>query len=292
MNGYVSGEDYASQLGRAIIGLNLAFVYQQDPEWAVIQLFPKLHFSKVGKEAFLFWEPHARYGKLSRDLILVIAPIYREAFPFFHDVNSHLQTGFFGHIACIVCSCLIEVDKGKWFRDFLTGLNEDEKASWASEVERCLRGGSVAQRMQVWNLWMKTYWADRVRGVPCPIQSKEAEKMLEWSFVVGKAFPDAVDLVVRGPRIEQHLGFAFYKLEQHEAPEKHPEAVLRLLGWLLKDRPRQWMNSERVEPVLFRLPKRKAFLPLVNGICQQLASLSYSGAPELKRRIEQEFTED
>lgn len=116
--------------------------------------------------------------------------------------------------------------------------------------------------------------------------------MLEWAFVVGAAFPEAVEFAVRGPRIQQRLGIVFHILEKHEAPEKYPEAVLRLLAWLLEEPDSRWMVSKDIESVLFRLPKKKAFLPVLNSICQHLASLAYLGAADLKRRIESEFTEE
>jgi hypothetical protein len=288
----VAGADYASQLGRVTLGLHLSFVYRVDPVWAKAQLLPKFQFSTVGEEAFLMWEPHAAYGALSRDLILLMPPIYREAFAHFQGVEDDLQTGFFRHIAIIVQSCLIDVNQDSWFRDFLIGLNDDQRVNWARQMELGLRGAPEARRAQVWQQWMKNYWEDRLHGRPCPLLAKEAHKMLEWAFVIGKAFPDAVALVVRGPRIEQKLGIVLHILEKHEAPEKYPDSVLRLLDWLLEDPGSHWMMSKDIETVLFRLPKKKTFLPLLNSICQHLASLGYAGAADLKRRIEQQFTED
>ncbi len=288
----VAGLDLASQLGRVTLGLHFAFVYQVDPAWAAAQLFPKFRFSVVGEEAFLMWEPHAGYGDLSRELILHMPPIYREAFPHFHDVEYRLQTGFFRHIAGMVYSCLFDVNEGNWFRDFLTGLADDEKVNWAGQVEWGLRGAPEARRAQIWQRWMKDYWEDRLHGRPCPLLPKEAERMLEWAFVVGAAFPEAIEFVVRGPRIQQKLGIALHILEKHEAPEKYPEAVLRLLDWLLEEPDSRRMVSKDIEPVLFRLSKKKAFLPVLNSICQHLASLAYLRAADLKRRIGETFTED
>ena len=114
--------------------------------------------------------------------------------------------------------------------------------------------------------------------------------MLEWAFVLGQSFPEAVDLLVKGPRIEKRVGNALHTLEKHEAPDRHPESVLRLLDWLLEERGNQWVDSVKIETVLFRLPRRKEFLPLLNSICQRLASSGYTGAAALKRRIEGEFT--
>jgi hypothetical protein len=294
----VEGADFASQLGRVTLGQYLRFVYHVDPVWTATQLFPKFQFSKVGEEAFLLWEPHARYGDLSRDLVLVMRPIYHEAFPYFQDVEGDLQTGFFRHIAGIVYSCLTDVNEENWLSDFLTGLNEDERANWARQVEMGLRGAPDDRKALLWEKWMKNYWENRLHGKPCPLLSKEAEKMLEWAFVVGQAFPEAVKLVVRGPRIKQKIGVLLHILlerhgiPQHEAPEKYPEPLLWLLDWFLEDRSNHGMVSNNIEQVLFRLPKKKAFLPLLNSICQHLASLAYPRAAELKRQIEQEFTLD
>jgi hypothetical protein len=246
----------------------------------------------VGDEAFLIWEPHAGYGELSRDLILVMPSIYREAFSHFHDVESRLQTGFFRHIAIIVYSCLIDVNEGNWFRDFLVGLNEDQKANWARQVERSVRGVSGTQIAQMWQRWMKNYWEERLHGRPCPLGPKEAKEMLNWTFVVGPAFPEAVYLVIRGPRIEQGLGTVLYILKSHKSPEKYPEAVLRLLDWLLEDLGSHSMVSNDIEEILFRLPKQKRFLPLLNSICQHLTSLAYRDSANLIRRIEEAFTEE
>jgi len=287
----VAGADYASQLGRATLALHFPFVYHVDPAWATAQLFPKFQFSVVGEEAFLMWEPHAGYGKLSRDLILRMPPIYREAFPHFHDVGHELQEGFYRHIAVMVYSCLFDINEGNWFRDFLVVLTDDEKSKWAGQMALVLKGAPDAHKALLWKRWMKDYWKERLHGRPCPLQAKEADKMLEWAFAVGAAFPEAVEFVVQGPRVQQNLCLVPHILREHEAPEKYPEAVLQLLDWLLEDRGGHWWDFQDIESVLFRLPKKTAFLPLLNSICQRLVSLGYSEAAELKRRIEQEFTE-
>lgn len=289
----VAGADFPSQIGRAMIANHLAFVYHVDPAWTAAQLFPKLRYSIVGQEAFLMWEPHAVYGDLSRDLILAMPPIYHEAFPYFHDVENRLQTGFFRHIAGIVCSCLIDVNEKDWFCDFITGLDDDKKAHWARQVDYWgLRGAPEARRALIWQRWMKGYWGDRLVGRPCPLSSQEAEAMLYWVFEVGAAFPEAVDLVVEGPKVEQRAGTIVHLLEKHEAPEKYPEAVLRLLIWVTEDQSNQGMISKDIEEVLFRLPKKKAFTPALDHICQHLTLLAYPRVAELEGRIERAFEEE
>jgi hypothetical protein len=288
----VAGQDYASQIGRVILALHFRFVYLVDPAWAVAQLFPKFQFSKVGEEAFLMWEPHTSYGALSRDLILQMRPIYKEAFPHFHEVDRDMQVGFFRHVTGMVYSCLFDVNEDNWFNDFLTALNEDEKANWARQMESALRDAPADRKSLLWHRWMKDYWEDRLHGRPCPLLQKEAEEMIEWAFMVGEAFPEAVALVMRGQRPKQSLGTVLHILETHDALEKYPETGLRLIDWLLEDPGDRWMVSKDIEAVLFRLPRKKAFLPHLNSICQHLSALGYAGASDLKRRIELEFNEE
>jgi hypothetical protein len=287
----VNGADYASQLGRAILGLHLAFVYNVDPVWVGGSLFPKLRISEIGDEAFLLWEPHATFGGLSRELILVMPPIYREAFPHIRDTEARLQTGFFRHIAAIAYSCLVEMNRGDWLAEFLVPLSDAQRANWARQLDVQLRGAPEHHKSLVWQRWMRDYWYDRIHGRPCELGIREAEQMLDWVFVVGEAFPEAVDLVVQGPKVRK-LDTVVYLLEKHEAPEKHPEALLRLLNWQLAHQESSGFVSDDIEQVIFRMPKKRGFLPLLNTICQRLASLGYARATDLKVRVEQQFIQN
>ena len=238
------------------------------------------------------WEPHAVYGDLSRELILRMTTIYQEAFPHFHDVDDRLQTGFFRHIAGMVYSCLFNVDEHNWLSEFLTGLNETQKANWARQVELCLRGAPDDRIALLWQQWMKGYWENRIQGIPCRLSANEAEEMLEWVFLVGPAFPEAVAMVVRGPCIEQKVGTVLHILEKHDAPESYPDAVLQLLSWLLEGQAGQWIVWRDMETLLFRLPRKRAFKPPLNYICQRLTSLGFVEAAELGRRIENQFQDE
>ena len=116
--------------------------------------------------------------------------------------------------------------------------------------------------------------------------------MLDWAFVVGSAFAEAVDLILRGPRIRPRLGAVLHALKNHNAAEEFPEAVLRLLDWLLEEPDIRWPISTDIEQLLLRLPRKKSLLPTLNSICQHLASSGYAEAADLKRRIQERFNEE
>ena len=290
----VAGKSYAAQLGLAVLGERLAFLQFVDPVFVRKELFPRFRFrTEMGDTAFLLWEPHVCYGRLSRDLILEMPPIYSDAFVRFRSVRNDLSNGFFKHVGAIVYSGLFDVNSGDWFMKFLLGLNDSQRAEWANQMGFMLDGAPPERKTEIWNRWMKAYWEERLRGRPCPLSAKEAEELVDWTLAMTPVFTEAVDLLIQGPAISggRKFGTALYLLEQNDLPIVQPEAVLRLLNWLLVQGGEQWMISNDIEKLVFRLPKRKSLLGLLNDTCQRLATLGYTGAETLKRRIEQDFRE-
>ena len=174
----VSDAGYAGQLGRVIVGKYMPFVHAVDPLWARARLFPKFIFGQAGEEAFLLWEPHLTYGGLSRDLIIEMLPLYRRAFARFRTVRNDLAIHLYKHVAVILCSCLVELNQDGWFKMFLLGLSEKQRAAWANQMEFVFRNYPNERKQIIWDRWMKDYWQGRVHGKPCSLWAK---KLARWS---------------------------------------------------------------------------------------------------------------
>jgi len=219
-------------------------------------------------------------------------PLYHEAFARFRKVEGDSLIGFFRHIAVIIYSGLLDVNKDDWFRDFIVGLSEDQRVSWANQMELVLRDAPPDRKVQIWGRWMRDYWQNRVIGKPCALSREEAAEMVNWALAMAPVFGEAVDLLTQGPRPDPKLGTVIYVLENErsEAVDQHPDAVLRLVEWLLEGGIDQWTLSKEIETFLLKLPRRKFLLPRLINICQRLAALGYIGAGDLKRRLEGEFT--
>jgi hypothetical protein len=290
----IAGKSLAAQLGMAMLGERLAFVQFLNPGWVRTELFPRLRFTETGEAAFLLWEPHVCHGKLSRDLILEMPPIYRQAFGRFQTVRHKLLIGFLRHIGVIVYSGLFDVTTDGWFAEFLLGLNDVHRAEWANQMGFMLEGAPPDRKAQIWQRWMKSYWQERLRGRPCSLSGKEVEEMVDWTVAMSPVFNEAVEMLIQSPSINggRKLGTAIHLLEQNDTPVAHPEAFLKLMKWLLEQGDEQWMVSNDIEKVIFRLPKKKSLLGLLNAVCQKLASLGYRGAESLKQRVEREFIEE
>ena len=291
----IEGGSYAAQLGRAILGNQMPFLHAIDPAWVREKLFPKFDFTLAGEEAFILWEPHLKYGRLSRDLIIEMMPLYRQSFTRFqHDIENDLVLGLYRHVSVIIFSCLVDVDQDGWLKEFLLGLSEEQRGSWANQMEFVLRDYPSDRKQVIWDRWLKDYWQGRLHGKPCILTEKEAGELLECALSLEPVFPAAVDLVLQGPPVKNRIGTILYHLEQEPSNliQLHPNAVLRLLKWLFHNCREDWYPSDEVEKVIMLLPKKRAFVSDLVSICDQLAKFGFAKSIELKAKIQKHFIED
>lgn len=290
----VAGMYEENLLGRAVLAQAFSFVYHIDPVWAKAKLLPKFKFSNVGEEAFLMWEPFLCFGQLSRDSILLMRPIYKEAFKNIKDFKDDIKEGLYRHVAVIVSSCLFNVNEDDWFSDFLLALNDKEKAKWVQQFTYVLGTMPEERKENLWKQWMKDYWDGRLNGKPCKLLSIEAEEMIYWIFEVGSYFPDSVEFVIKGPPIGENAVYvALRMLKNNETAEKYPKSVVKLINWLLKNcKNKNCIDFNDMKLIISKLPKKKEFLNPLNDLCQQLTSLGYVEAVDLKHQNEKEFIED
>ncbi len=287
----IDGNSYAAQLGRTIIGNQMPFVHGVDPLWTRGRLFQKFIFSQAGDEAFLLWEPHLKYGRLSRDLIVEMIPIYRQSFQRFRNVSTELATHLYKHVAIIVCSCLVDVTKDGWLTDFIVGLTEEQRGAWASQIESILRGVPKERKETIWNKWMKNYWLSRLSGKPCKLSNKEAGEMVDWALALEPVFGEAVELVVQMQTVDKQTVTVIHDLERKTLFENHPEPVIQLLSWILTNCRNDFPPGEKVHRFVMKLPRKTLLVPGLLAICEQLAKLGYTSAIEARLEIQEKFVE-
>lgn len=288
----VNDAGYAGQLGRVILGNYMPFVHAADPLWARARLFPKFIFAQAGEEAFLLWEPHLTYGRLSRDLIIEMLPLYRQAFARFRTVRNDLAIHLYKHVAVILCSYLVDVNQDGWFKIFLLGLSEEQRAKWARQMEFVFRKYPNERKQIIWDKWMKDYWQGRLLGKPCPLFSQEAGEMVEWALAMEPVSGSAIDLVVQGPRVSNRMDVVLFRLKRGTLMQTQPLAVIQLLNWLLTNSQEARLSHDEVRKAIMQLPKKKSFVPDLESMCEQLAKRGYTKAIEMKTEIRREFVED
>ncbi len=217
-------------LGRSLLASQSAFLFSLDEVWTrqhVIPLFNDLDRQKFAQAwgGFLVW------GRLYPALVEALLPAFvaamsrlaadlggrRQRFIEFYteltafhvsDPTQHLLPALFQHASM------------------------DDRLTFASHLGYFLRQMQLPAKQQLWNCWLRRYWQHRIQGVLATLDEAEIRAMLEWLPHLGDAFPDAVALAVRCPKIRIEHSHALYELRESELVTRFPAETAELLIYL------------------------------------------------------------
>lgn len=80
---------------------------------------------------------------------------------------------------------------------------------------------------------MKKYWINRCNNIPVPLENYEIEEIVDWIFELGDLFPEAVDIIINGPRIGNATSIFWHLLDKGEWAKKYPDATAKLITFIL-----------------------------------------------------------
>ena len=124
---------------------------------------------------------------------------------------------------------------GSWIPKLLKWANEDERIMFVRCVSDTLENMEDAQQVDMWQRWLKSYWRNRVQGIPDGLQPSEIWQMLRLLPLMERVFPESVDVAIRmsAEEMKPEVGHDMvYTLNKSSLPETYPESVAKLLIYL------------------------------------------------------------
>ncbi len=283
-------KSHVADLGMAILAQHLGFVRFIAPAWTRGHIFERMSFARYGDRAYCLWQPFLSYGRLNRDLILELPPVFQAEFNHFAKEEKKLAHRFCAFVAIIVHSPLWDVRGTGWLDDFLRTMPVDFRAHWAESIGRYLHEASADDRLRAWHAWIKPYWQDRVRGRPLPLEPAEAAEMTEWVFalleVTDEMFAFANDLHFKDP---DHGAVFWQMAKKTKLPEEHADRVVRFLDWLLPHFTVLHETRQQIAEMIERMPAQSGLQVGLLRVCNELSRLGYAGAGELAERVKGKF---
>lgn len=228
----------AGRLGRCLLAEQLSFFLAVDETWTKNNLLPWfMNFSSM-EDYQAVWDgflhaplinPHV--AALMNDPFLEAVERLGTHFASEGSDNRRRSERLIG--AYIVMLAYYASDPvNTWIPKLLKSGDEADRQYFATEVRRHLIGMEDDDTHKWWQRWLRTYWQNRLRGVPIPLVADEVEVMLEWLPHLGRAFSDAVTLAIKMPKPQlQHTSVVYY-IAASELPREHPKAVAELLLYL------------------------------------------------------------
>lgn len=279
------GSSYAAALGRVMFASQLQFLLSCDEKWTMENVLPLLDWSIDQRQALQAWQGFLTWGRWSEASLPKLMPLYEQAFPYLPgELGKHRQA-FCSHLAGIAGFSSINPVEHGWLSRFIKGAAPEDRIAWASQIADVLKAQNGDAQRKTWDAWLAKYWARRADGVPVPLDAPEAAEMLRWCPYLGSAFPNAVEMVCKGPAPQLGHSFIFHDLRQSATAKQYPAAVAGLALYLLEAiQPDYFMLDEADNLVREIIPLSAPKATLLK-ICDRLAQLGYPAAAQLSNLV-------
>ncbi|UCA12748.1 DUF4020 domain-containing protein [Aeromonas enteropelogenes] len=220
-------------LGRTVLASQTAFLFGLDETWTCQHIVPL--FSDSDKQRFAqAWNGFLVWGRLYPRLVDALLPAFIATMPRLADDLSNDRLRFIEFYTALAVFHVSDPMQQLIPALFQHGSLE-ERIAFASQLGHLLWRMQPASKQQLWNSWLHRYWQDRLQGVLAALDEDEIRKMLEWLPHLGDAFPDAVALAVRGPKIRIEQSSFLYELSESELVTQFAAATVELLIFLSND---------------------------------------------------------
>jgi hypothetical protein len=271
---------YSGELARVLLASQLSLLSSADEPWTKGHVLPFFDWSLDGKRAVQAFHGFLTWGRQTENVLAYLVPLYEKAFVHIQELGR-VRERFAEYLAGLALASSINPITHGWLNQFVAATEPEDRIRWASHLRHLLRGSVDEAKALAWASWIKTYWRQRMLGVPLPLDSKELDEMVEWTLHLSPSFPEVVEAVWNSPKFELTHSFLFRELANSELPQKHPAATAKLLLKVLRNTALPEYDLDQVEETVRRIAPLHAGLDTLNEICNELAKLGYLRAAEL-----------
>jgi hypothetical protein len=286
----IRDDSWTSAMGRTLLASQVHVLFAMDQEWTSAEM-PHV-FAWDGKlvAAEQAWHGYLVWGHWSDEFLKCFLSCYTATFPYLRSNLGKHRARFCEHIAWIAVFGSRNPLTDGWLSGFIRTVDDEDRASCASSVEMALRQVPSEKKQVVWDKWMKTYWAMRNQGQPSLPSGLEVSLMAHWLLHLGSAMPEALELLMQGPRAVPRDNYAnsglYMQLNELRIDAQYPQEVALFLRYLL-DSETGVPYLDPVDAVVRRLITSSAERTVLIQICERLSVLGYpTDAAELRRLVE------
>ena len=232
----VEDQTIVGRLGKTILAGHFAPLLEIDESWTKKNLLP-LFFKKNHSDADDYkaiWDGFLTLGRLPPSVAELLDEAFLEAVQYINSDLSDQRDRFIEAYVTMIVYYVNDPVK-KWIPKFFAHSDAKNRHTFVFKMGNLLHQMDETQQQEHWNRWLKSYWQDRLDGVPKPLESDEIKGMLDWLPHLKGVFPEAVDLAIQMPQSEaggKRPSLAIYDLERSNLLELHPEATAKLVLYM------------------------------------------------------------
>lgn len=234
LSGIVKDGTLAGRLARSFLAGKFAFLLEVDEAWTKENLLPFFYADSNINDFRATWDGFLPWGRLNPVVAEHLSDAFLKAVQRIdgelagrRDLFVSRYTTMLGYFAADPL--------GEWVLELFRHGGEEVRRLFAFEVRRNLSELDEARQREWWSRWLKRYWENRLQGVPAPIESGEAERMLSWLPKLTAVFPEAVALAIHmlkevpTAQLKRGHGVLFGLSESDSLVQNHPKEIAQLL---------------------------------------------------------------
>lgn len=235
----------------------VAYLFCKDRKWCKQNIFPFLTSSNHD-EFVAAWEGVAWFSRrLNKELANEILNTYLTAVERINELVGEARESFISmYVALLIY--VVENPTEVYIPRFLSVANEKDKIKFAASIRHNLENMNDEEKLNIWNLWIKKYWENRIQNIPIPLSEEEGSEMLDWLPKLGTLYPEAVTMFIAGTKVKKAGGWFWHQLIEDNWAEKYPDETARLVIYLLENDAEERYEISRVQKVVEKLKEISA----------------------------------
>ena len=228
LDSIVQSETLARPMASSVLTSRFAFLLYADESWTRKNLLPLFSTSPERDDFQAAWDG-LMFGQLTIPTAEVLdVPFLNAASNIRRFRHSGTRKGFVARFTALLIDC-IEDPIERWVPAFFLESEEQDRQFFGSAIHgRLSEMPDLAQR-ELWDRWLRRYWENRIEGVPVPLNSQEAQWMLNWLPHLESLFVDGVEIALRTPLVQFDPQSLIHGLLESNHCESEPNAVADLL---------------------------------------------------------------
>ena len=277
----IRGDSWAAEMGRVVVAALLHMLFELDAAWANEHVLKLFDWTIGERQAQQAWHGYLGWGTWDNDLLEQFLPYCRTTF---HRIENDLgkrAESFCELMAGIALYGAVDPMRSGWLPEFIKATALQTRRRWASAVRLFLSSLAEGKRRDVWTRWIESYWRSRL-GTGPELGAEEIVLMVEWAMELEDKFPQAVDLILRGPKpTGRNMHTAYYRLQQSAVCHTYPREAARLLRLLVQNDDRL-EGTHYVQDLVRKLKTDGAETAVLIDVCHELARLGDADAENLR----------
>ena len=218
-------------LGRCMLCNHLDFLIDVDETWAERHLLPLLDIERGHPDSIAAW-----CGFLAAGTLPNTEAVQRAFLNATHRLQLDLrQEGlnerFVEAYTHMIFTC-VDDPLPEWIPALFRHADAELRPTISWHIRDTLRHLDSPALLDHWRRWLKTYWSNRLQGVPAPLCEKEIGTMLSCLSHLHPVYPEALDIAVQLPPARMTSVFVLNDVMDNNLHHANPEPVARLLDYL------------------------------------------------------------